>query len=234
MSDPKPSEKLRTLAEYIVLVYAPAMFQIKYQSSIVYGAIHLTQMIQNSRFLPTAALKIVQENISRNAYFAHPENLTLTMLNDNNEAIRRKGWLSILSARESAIDGDPVRVFRVPKINFPCTNYTELIDYDNAIHTNPPILRDLPITRADLETLASKKILDHDFGSYLNDMPLHTQSVERSAKLVTGASTRVCSEKARDGLILSTLASRANMPTFQSKQDFDVSSNKDVLKHFSV
>lgn len=47
-----PSENFRIIVEFIMKVYAPMMFKIKYQSSVVYGALHLTEIIKSSRFLP--------------------------------------------------------------------------------------------------------------------------------------------------------------------------------------
>lgn len=40
VSDPAPSTNLKTLARYIMTVYAPMIFEIKHKSSIVYGPIH--------------------------------------------------------------------------------------------------------------------------------------------------------------------------------------------------
>ena len=114
-------------------------------------------------------------------------------------------------------------------------NYKNLIAYDSATHTNPPILSDVPITRADIDELSSKRILDHEFSKYLKKIPNHTQAVERSVKLVTLASQRVCGQEARNGLILNTLSSRKTMPKFDSKQDYAKSfGSLSDLSHFSV
>jgi len=40
-----------------------------------------------------------------------------------------------------------------------------------------------------------------EVAEYINVFPCHTQSVERSVKLVTDASIAVCGESARDGFI---------------------------------
>lgn len=234
VSDSKPSAKLKTIAKYIITVYAPAMFEIKHKPSIAYGAVHLAQIVKSSRFLPPDALKIVDKSISQNGFFAHPENVTLAVLNDTDECVRRKGWTSIVSAREMNVVQESVRYFRVPKINFSCENYTELIDFENSNETNPPILLDLPLTRADIDILSEKPLLEHEFAAYLNHIPSHTQAVERSVKLVTESAQKVCGESGRDGLIFNTISSRNAMPKFDSKIDFNFDPQNDNQKYFKV
>lgn len=153
------------------------------------------------------------------------------MLNDKNKDIRKKGWESILAARNSNIDEDNIRKFKVPKLNFSCTNYIDVIDFDSAIDTDPPILRDVPIT--DIDALADQKLLEHEFGKDLINMPIHTQSVERSVKLVSEASKRTVGEQSRNGIIFNTLASRNKMPKFTSKKDYVVNQNVN-LSHLAV
>lgn len=108
-----------------------------------------------------------------------------------------------------------------------------MIDFETYTDTDPPIIRDIPIFAENIDSLAIKKLLEHDFGQFLNDMPLHTQSVERSVKLVTAASKRTAGEQSRNGLIFNTLASRNTMPKFASKKDFVLEENAH-FNHFSV
>ena len=46
-----PTENLKTLAEYIVKVYAPVWFNIKLKPSCTYGSKHLFKLISYSRYL---------------------------------------------------------------------------------------------------------------------------------------------------------------------------------------
>lgn len=232
-TEENPSLNLQVLAHYVVFVYAPMHFEIKLHSSVVFGAIHLTKLLQSCRFLSEMsqpALDIVNKSIARNAFFAHPEHVILSMVNDERESVRLNGWQKILSARENEIPGE-FRQFRVPELNFECIDYMELINLDSAAETNPSLLKDVLVTGENLDLLASKKILDHDFGDFLRDMPLHTQSVERTVQLVTKASKAVFSESNRDGYIANTLASRNSMPKFKSKQDYKQTTTR---KHLSV
>lgn len=188
-------------------------------------------MVKRSHFLPPNALKLVEKSLEINSYFAHLENITLAMTNDENEEIRQKAWSKILEARQQELP-ESVRKFKNPrKLNHNCVDYWDLIDYDSAEHKNPPVLRDIHVDETNIEYLASKPILMHDFGEFLVDMPSNTQPVERSVQLTTAAAKRTAGETNRTGFIVNTLSSRNAMPKFDSKQDFRFSKR---LKHLSV
>jgi len=55
------------------------------------------------------------------------------------------------------------------------------------------------------------------------NFPCHTQSVERSVKLMVVASGAVCGQTRRDGFIRSRIESRRIMPQFHSKKYFKLS-----------
>lgn len=54
----------------------------------------------------------------------------------------------------------------------------------------------------------------------LDKVPSHTQAVESAVKLVTNASTSVCSEKSRNGYIKAKLEARKNLPSFETKAEY--------------
>lgn len=211
VAEENPSENFRVIVEFIVKVYAPMIFKVKNQSSVVYGAVHLAEIIKSSR-----ARSLIDESIGRNSYAAHAESITLAMVNDEKIEIRRQGWLNILNAR-NASNSSEVREFRVPKINYKCDSYLNIIDINLA---DPPLLRDIDVSIENIDFLSSKPILAHSFGAFLKKTPLHTQSVERAVKETTSAAKQLSNERARDGLILNTLASRNAVPKFDSKKDF--------------
>lgn len=100
VSTERPSDLLVVLVKYILWVYAPAHFEIKYRSSIVFGPIHLFNVIERIQFLNREAKQkkyytTLVEAIQRNGFFAHPENLLLAMLNDDNQQIRQQAWQKI-------------------------------------------------------------------------------------------------------------------------------------------
>lgn len=219
ISDQNPSMNLKTIARFVVEVYAPVMFDIKYKSSVVYRPVHLAKMIKLSRTLPRNYLNIVQSSIQRNGYYAHPEHIIMAMANDNDENIRRMAWIKVIAARSEENRNKPLRKFQVPEINFECENYTSMTDVPAAV--DPPILRDVEVNQLNLDFLASKPILKHEIGKNLKNMPVHTQAVERCVKLVTEASKSVCGENLRDGHIANTLASRSVMKSFYAKSDYN-------------
>lgn len=223
VSEQNPSQNLRLLATYIIKVYAPMHFEIKKNSSIVYGPIHIARIISLSKYLPKLYFDRVKESISRNAFFAHPENVMLALLNDNNEEVRHKSWNIILKTRNARrnADSQTLRIFVVPKLNFDCTDYKDLVVIREA---DPPLLQNITVTEDNIGFLASKRLLDHNFGTYLAKIPVHTQAVERCVKLVSEASKVVCGEVRRDGWIANTIASRNIMPQFNTKTDFKFSS----------
>jgi hypothetical protein len=207
-----PTDSLLTLTHFIMFVYAPMWFKIKCQPQVKFGPKHIFQTLQLVQTLNDKVKSVVQPVIQRNAFFAHPENLLLAMIQDENHSFRELGWRRIQKARNEAKTG-VVRKFIIPKLNFECQNYTEIINWKNTVVTEPP----LTLTLADhdiSENIMSRKTFEHE------DFPNHTQAVERVIKLVTDASLAVCGPESRDGWIRARLASRNRMPQFNSKKDY--------------
>lgn len=212
----KPSEELIILTTFIIKVYAPMWFNIKLHSSCIYGAKHVFETIQLCGYLPEAQKSIVYPVIQRNGYFGHPENLLLCMLWDDCFNIRKLASLKILKARRGE-NIMYVRSFVIPKFNFAATKYYDIIDWQNITYQEPPVTKGLSEEQL-LQVVADphSSVL-----SYTKNYPSHTQAVERAVKLVTQVSNTVCDQNRRDGVIRSTLESRAAMPKFETKKDFD-------------
>ena len=199
-----PSENLKILVTYIIKVYAPVWFAIKSKSSCKFGTIHLWQTILRSRHLSENLKAIVDPVIQRNAYFGHPENILLCMLGDDRKHIRELGMRRILRAR-SEVYG--MRRFVVPLLNFNATDYYDIIDWQNTVISELPLLKGH--SQDDIEMfVACRETPAIDFPKY----PCHTQAVERCVKLVTESSMAVCGVKARDGFIRVRLQLRQTMP----------------------
>ena len=64
----------------------------------------------------------------RNAYFANPENILLSMIIDDSLAIREKAISLILKARAKKSDllTDTIRGFQIPIIHINAQHYSEL------------------------------------------------------------------------------------------------------------
>lgn len=219
----EPSPALRKLVEYILKVYCTGWFRIKREYSITNGAKHVWKFIQDSRYLPEDIRQVIDPVISNNAYFAHPENILLAMLIDSRPEIRELAVRRIIKARNSeSFRNKKVRQFKVPMLNFKAQDYTDLVDWSLLSESNltePPVvanfseheLRNLLKDDGTVTNVVFKRIVE---------MPCHTQSVERCIKLVTESSKKVCGDKNRDGLIRTTLASRASMKSFENKSEY--------------
>jgi hypothetical protein len=88
------------LVEYVAKVYAPMWFNIKSKPSCKDGARHVYETVHLVQSLPSQVKQIVQPVIQRNAYFAHPENLLLSMISDEKMNIRELGLRRLLKARK--------------------------------------------------------------------------------------------------------------------------------------
>ena len=65
---------------------------------------------------------IVYLVIQRNVFFAHPENLLLSMINDDSSDIRQLGWKRIKKTREQFIEKTN-KTFQIPDLNFEAEMY---------------------------------------------------------------------------------------------------------------
>ena len=98
-------------------------------------------------------------------------------------------FVSLAFAELSRHKASGVRQFTIPKLNFECTKYYEVIDWSSTEVTEPPLTRD--ISDAEIEQFVASgasevKIIDFP------RFPCHTQSIERCVKLVTETSAVVC------------------------------------------
>jgi len=173
-------------------------------------------MIKNMRYQTDELKAIVDPVIERNSYFAHPENLLLSMMTDDRPQIRELALHQILKARDQP-KRKGVRQFTVSPINFDCTDYTAMIDWTMVRLTEPPVK--MSISDDDLQDFIREPTTPVvAFDRY----PCHTQAVVRCIKVVTEASQSVCAKNRRDGFICTRLESRAKMPVFETKRDFNM------------
>ncbi|KAH9638792.1 hypothetical protein HF086_002032 [Spodoptera exigua] len=210
-----PTNELKQLAVFVVKVYSPIWFEIKLNPTCKDGARHFWKLVYYSRYLPQELQSVVDPVLRRNAFFAHPENLLLSMLSDEQKHVRELAARRILKARKPS-EPRQLRVFEVPKINLNASTYIDLIDWQQS-YSQPPILTNVPD-----ETLHS--LVESGGGDevlFLR-LPCHTQAVERAVKTVTEASMQLCHKKAREALIKNKIRSRKLMPKFESKKDFIV------------
>ena len=163
------------------------------------------------------ALDVIIPVFQRNAYFANPENILLSMIIDDSLAIREKAISLIFKARAKKSEDltDTIRVFKIPIIHINAQHYSELIDWDDdeTLLTEPPMLSDL--SDVELEKCVNGI-------SLIYQIILAIHKVLRNVKLVTEASEAVYGSENRNGWILNTIAGREKNPCFTTKSNFKV------------
>jgi len=208
-----PTDGLKALAEYIMKVYIPMYFNVKYYNSVVYGSSLLFHFIQSTKYLPETLRNIVNNVVQHNSYFAHSENVLLTMLFDSRKSIREKCIKKIIYYRDKLLHPHVVRTYKKPSINFDCSDYVDMINLDDdSILFEPPFTANIPY-----EHLLEYLELD-DPPRPDPRIPAHIQGTERLVQLCTNVSRRAIEDN-RDDIMAVTLQSRARIPRMESKRD---------------
>lgn len=218
VSTSKPTPALKTLVIYLLKVYVPQWFRIRRDKSLKNGSRHFFNAIQLSRYLPKKHRIIVDKTIARNAFFALPENILLSMISDQRAEVRKEALNKILHARLGNTEHPQVQSCKLPEINFNAAEYFELIDWSETSYVSPPVLQ-----KVSNEELIRRLSLDNVYSDWeFYGLPCHTVGVERLVKLVTEASSKMCGPDSRDSWIRATLESRRRMPQYNSKKEFVV------------
>ena len=98
----KLTSNLSTLAEFLIKIYFPAWFQIKFNNKITDGPKNYLHILTQVMGFPNKIIHdIAAAVLQRNAYCAHHENILLVMLADNNHNVRLLAVNKILSIRVS-------------------------------------------------------------------------------------------------------------------------------------
>jgi len=208
-----PSTNLKILANYVMKVYVPMYFNIKYYSSAIYGSKLLFQFIRSTQYLSPSLKEIIYKVVQNNAYFAHPENVLLTMLFDERKHIREKAIKKILYYRDKLYDATKLRTYEKHIINFDAIDYIDLINLDDDnILSEPPFTSKIPYEHL-------LECIDFDEPPLPDpQIPSHIQGTERFVQLDTNVSRRSI-QKNRDAIMAVTVASRTTTPRMDSKKD---------------
>lgn len=166
-----PSTNLKALATYIMKVYVPMYFGIKFRSSCAYGSVHFAEFVTRVRYLPREITEMMKEAIQENAYFAHPENVLLAMICDENQNTRQRAYEKILLARKKAVKSDDVRPFELPHINFECSSYQNIIDWNKTTFVEPSFTRSM--SNEDINQFMHSHLIVDDL-----DIPCHIEATE--------------------------------------------------------
>ena len=95
-----PYNNIKTLATFIIRVYAPIWPAIKTQPSCKDGANYLHGMMVTTQYLSSSLNKVVVDPvIQRSGFCGHPENVLLVMITDERPHIMELGFRRIMKAR---------------------------------------------------------------------------------------------------------------------------------------
>ncbi|HKU33678.1 MAG TPA: hypothetical protein VJR22_07525 [Candidatus Nitrosotalea sp.] len=212
----RPTVNLIKLVYYIVRVYAPAWFEIKASSKLHDSPRLLFNVINRLQSLPFDDVKhIVMQNIQGNAYCLLPENFLYAMVKDKDNTIRNLALQTILDNRTNH-PGDSHLKKIIPQVTWNAQHWTALIDLTNLPFREPP-------TTKRFTNIEIKSFIDNNNIPDISDLPSHSQSVERSVKLVTEAAHTVYGFDNRHRCVMTKLLSRMNRPVFQSKGHYSQS-----------
>ena len=133
------------LAEYCVRVYFSTWFDIKRNNKLTYGSENFFNLVQRITQLSNEEVKRVSlQNVQKNVFFAHPENILLAMLGDDNKDVRKQAVSRVQAIRETSKNLDHNLTSENPKLldksdefNMydPCVNVTRF-EVPKAINTN--------------------------------------------------------------------------------------------------
>ena len=179
---------------------------IRTQWDLMHAPRHLAEQVSRQRrYLNGEDLQVVQKSVAHNAYMAHPENVVLGMLGDENPVIREEAVQLIRRMRDRR-GAWPVRRFRKPEIKLEAGHYTELVNVHAAA------------AAADVEPPYCGLVSDTDLEQCLETplvtgIPCSTQSTERAVRCTTESAARVSGARWQDGCSLNKGAFRRRCPS---------------------
>ena len=196
-----PSQKPTNIVKCIVQIYAPTWFPIKVSSKFADSPkILFTTISQLHSMTNDDIRQVAQKNIQGNAFCLLPENFLYAMIKDNDPAMRQKECQFIAKIRSLNARRKPRG--QISKINWNAIRWQDLIDLADVNLREPPTS----------EHFSDSEIFSFVTGNVtttIQDLPSHSQSVERSVKLVFEASPVVCGTDRRHKSILTKFLSRS-------------------------
>ena len=114
----RPSKALIRLTKVVVNLYFPGWFMFKRFPHIQSGSRNFFYVLKLTRDLEKEDKAIAQKVLQDNSYWAHTENLIISMMCDDREEVRRRAALMILKARREFDITKHPRKFIPPSVNF--------------------------------------------------------------------------------------------------------------------
>ena len=155
VSKKKPSSNLIILAEFCLKVYFPPWFLIKGRGTLIDGTRNLLFVVRAVSHFSNVEMKNIALKVQQNdAFFAHPQLVTLAMLGNEEDDIKNQAVGAVLKLRQQATQSSSdrrkmtegttqrhqrnksVRKFGIPSINFNAQCYNELVNLN--LSEEPP------------------------------------------------------------------------------------------------
>ena len=207
----RPSKGLIRLVKVLLNLYFPGWFRYRHHSHIQDGSKNFHYLIELVSDLPEAEdRETAHVVLNRNSFWAHPENIVISMMGDEDKEVRREAVNWVKRARQEFDPANHPRQFFPPTVDFTATSYTKMVDWEQMECTEPPLTRDM--SEAELDEVVEKAYKFEDF-------PNHTQQVEAAVRVVHETATRRASHRARDNLIHQLLEGRGKCSKFKTKRD---------------
>jgi len=138
--------------------------------------------------------------LQRNSFLAHPELMLISMAGDENPSTRRRAADLIRKVMDK-----PRRKYVLPKLR-QSEEYENMIDFEASTYGVPSLL------------------VDWDLSSFqkirFEDIPSHTQGVERMVQETAKAASSSCTTASLDRILRSREEIRSKMPLSMTKKDW--------------
>ena len=128
VSTKNPTNNLKLVVQYTMLVYTLMWFKIKCNQSISHAPLHIFETLPKCGQLPQEVRDIVIPVVERNAFGAHHESLLTAVVTSGSKKDKEIAWRRILRCRQKSSPSGQIRSFRVPKLNTDASSYRDLID----------------------------------------------------------------------------------------------------------
>ena len=156
---------------------------------------------------------VVDNYVNRNAYYANPELMLITMLSSEDEEERRFGVNVIRKIRNGADLGDSLpRQFENPSVNFDATSLQTLINWETVKLSEPLLTATMTMDQV-ISCLDSPLQVPSTWSC-------HSQAMERAVRKVSETCLMVVGEKKREGWIRCSDESRKWLKKPASKADY--------------
>ena len=170
--------------------------------------------------------------INYNSYWAHHENVLLSMLTDEDNQALRKRVAKIINHLKAKGKPTTIRQFTKPEVSWKAKTYDKLVkSFRLADLTEPPVT--MSLSPAEVDEVARNPSAS-SLVQELKRIPCHTQAVERLIALSTEVAKTYPVEAAFpvdrfEQQMSNVQFSRSIMPYFRSKQDYV--SHRNCLLH---